>query len=106
MIAHFAADALKLFGGGRALAQQAGHGVNHAAGIIVGGISRVLQLGGLGDVVHLDLLLLGRDLADRAQWWTLTINLWYPIIIFGIVPVIYAAKKLHTAKQIANECPV
>ena len=46
MLPHLATDIFELFGRRRAFAQQAGHGVNHAAGIIIGGIARVLQISG------------------------------------------------------------
>ena len=29
------------------------------------------------------------------NWWTLMISLWYPIVIFGILPSIFIAKKLR-----------
>ena len=67
VVAHPAADGLQMVRGGRALAQQSAHGVNHAAGIVVSRITRVLQLGGFGHVIHFELFLLGRNFADGIQ---------------------------------------
>jgi hypothetical protein len=33
------------------------------------------------------------------NWWTLMISLWYPIIIFGIVPFACAIKRIYAAKS-------
>jgi len=44
MVARLAADVLEFLGGGRAFAQQTGHGINHPAGIIVGGVSGLLHI--------------------------------------------------------------
>ena len=35
------------------------------------------------------------------NWWTLMISLWYPIILFGILPAIFAIKKLR--KKFASQ---
>jgi len=32
------------------------------------------------------------------SWWTFSINLWYPIILFGILPAIFMVKKLRNGK--------
>lgn len=36
---------------------------------------------------------------QKSVWWTLMISLWYPIIMFGALPVIYFAKKFCTSKS-------
>ena len=33
-------------------------------------------------------------------WWTLMVSLWYPIIIFGILPLVFVVKKLRAAKSL------
>jgi hypothetical protein len=33
------------------------------------------------------------------SWWTLMISLWYPIILFGILPAIFLVKKLRGRKS-------
>jgi hypothetical protein len=33
-------------------------------------------------------------LEKEKDWWTLMISLWYPIIIFGIPPSVFIAKKI------------
>jgi hypothetical protein len=35
-------------------------------------------------------------------WWTFMINLWYPIIIFGVLSAVFMAKKLHGRKPTAH----
>lgn len=35
------------------------------------------------------------DSASNVTWWTLMISLWYPIILFGILPAIFVVKKLR-----------
>jgi len=37
------------------------------------------------------------------NWWTLMISLWYPIILFGILPAIFVIKKLHNRKSSASQ---
>jgi hypothetical protein len=36
---------------------------------------------------------------QKSIWWTLMISLWWPIILFGMLPAIYAVKKLRAAKK-------
>ena len=36
-------------------------------------------------------------------WWTLRISLWYPIIIFGILPAIFVVKKLRNRKSASTK---
>ena len=67
VIAHLAADVLELFGSGRAFAQQSGHGINHAAGVVISTIGRGLQIGGGLDVGHFRFLLDGCERVDRPQ---------------------------------------
>lgn len=38
--------------------------------------------------------------ATKVTWWTLMISLWYPIILFGILPAIFAVKKLRVRRKI------
>jgi hypothetical protein len=38
------------------------------------------------------------DVRRPDSWWTFRINLWYPIILFGILPAIFAVKKLRGGK--------
>lgn len=35
----------------------------------------------------------------KHNWWTLMISLWYPIILFGILPAIFLVKKLRGRKS-------
>ena len=37
------------------------------------------------------------------NWWTFFINLWYPIIIFGILPAIFVVKKLRNRKSTSTK---
>jgi hypothetical protein len=37
--------------------------------------------------------------ASNEKWWTFMISLWYPIIIFGILPAIFIVKKLRNRKS-------
>jgi len=37
------------------------------------------------------------------NWWTFFINLWYPIIIFGILPAIFVIKKLRNRKSASTK---
>jgi len=37
------------------------------------------------------------------NWWTFFINLWYPIIIFGILPSIFVIKKLRNRKPASTQ---
>jgi hypothetical protein len=39
------------------------------------------------------------------DWWTLMISLWYPIIIFGILPSVFVAKKFCATKGARRNCP-
>jgi hypothetical protein len=39
--------------------------------------------------------------AMKINWWTLMISLWYPIILFGILPAIFVVKKLR--KKFASQ---
>jgi hypothetical protein len=39
------------------------------------------------------------DSASRWTWWTLMISLWYPIILFGILPAIFVIKKLRSRES-------
>jgi hypothetical protein len=43
--------------------------------------------------------------AVKKDWdqWTLMISLWYPIILFGILPAIFAVKKLRGRKSVSTE---
>lgn len=34
------------------------------------------------------------------DWWTLMISLWYPIAIFGILPLAFAVKKARAARNL------
>jgi hypothetical protein len=36
-------------------------------------------------------------------WWTLRISLWYPIILFGILPAIFAVKKWRGRKSASTQ---
>jgi hypothetical protein len=38
-------------------------------------------------------------------WWTFLINLWYPIILFGILPTIFVVKKLRNWKSTSFQKP-
>jgi len=67
MFTHLAADVLEFFGCWSAFAQQTDHGINHAAGVVVGGVGCVLQTGGGIDVGHFRLLLDRRESVDRPQ---------------------------------------
>lgn len=64
---HLAADVLKFFGGGRPFAEQTGHGVNHAAGVVLGGISGILQIRRGLDMGHLVFLLNRRERVHRVH---------------------------------------
>jgi len=35
-------------------------------------------------------------------WWTLMVSLWYPIIIFGILPAVYLVQKLRGTKPVTQ----
>jgi len=37
------------------------------------------------------------------NWWTLMISLWYPIILFGILPAIFVVKKLCGRKSASTK---
>ena len=37
------------------------------------------------------------------NWWTLMISLWYPIILFGILPAIFVVKKLRGRKSASTK---
>jgi len=37
------------------------------------------------------------------SWWTFRINLWYPIILFGILPAIFVVKKLRNWKSASTK---
>jgi hypothetical protein len=39
------------------------------------------------------------DATSKVTWWTLMISIWYPIILFGILPAIFAVKKLRARKS-------
>jgi hypothetical protein len=41
---------------------------------------------------------ISHSLDKDKTWWTLMINLWYPIIIFAILPAILLVKKLRSKK--------
>jgi hypothetical protein len=43
------------------------------------------------------------DSASKWTWWTLMISLWYPIILFGISPAIFVAKKLRGEKSASTK---
>ncbi|HEY1718421.1 MAG TPA: hypothetical protein VGH42_09045 [Verrucomicrobiae bacterium] len=45
------------------------------------------------------------DAASKWTWWTLIISLWYPIIIFGILPAIFAVKKMRNRKSASTKKP-
>ena len=68
MVPRLAADVLKFLGGGRAFAQQTGHGINHSAGIVVGGITGGLQIRRGLDMRHLVFLLDRRKRAHCPQF--------------------------------------
>ena len=36
-------------------------------------------------------------------WWTLMVSLWYPIIIFGILPAVYVVQKLRGTKPVGAQ---
>jgi hypothetical protein len=42
------------------------------------------------------------DAASKWTWWTLIISLWYPIILFGILPAIFVVKKLRGRENVAT----
>jgi hypothetical protein len=37
-------------------------------------------------------------------WWTLIINLWYPIVIFGILSIVLVLKRLFPTKRTPLVC--
>jgi hypothetical protein len=37
------------------------------------------------------------------NWWTLIISLWYPVIAFGILPLVFLIKKSQTTKEAAQQ---
>jgi hypothetical protein len=37
---------------------------------------------------------------QEQNWWTLFFNLWYPIILFGLLPTIFVVKKLCNRKSV------
>jgi hypothetical protein len=41
--------------------------------------------------------------AMKITWWTLMISLWYPIIIFAILPTIFMIKKLRNRKSVLTQ---
>jgi hypothetical protein len=40
---------------------------------------------------------------QHSVWWTLIISLWYPIIIFGILPAIFVVTKLRCKKLASKQ---
>ena len=44
---------------------------------------------------------------DKKYWdqWTLIISLWYPIMLFGILPAIFVVKKLRNLKSASTQKP-
>ena len=42
------------------------------------------------------------DSASKVTWWTLMISLWYPLILFGILPAIFVVKKLRGRQSLKN----
>ena len=67
MLPHLAADVLEFFGLGRAFAQQAGHRINHAAGVVIRAVAGGVQIGSGLDVGHFILFLDWRERVDRPQ---------------------------------------
>ena len=41
--------------------------------------------------------------ASKAMWWTLIISLWYPIIIFSILPAIFVIERLCGRKPASTK---
>ena len=39
------------------------------------------------------------------NWWTVFVNLWYPIILFGILPAIFVVKKWRDGKANSTRQP-
>jgi hypothetical protein len=42
--------------------------------------------------------LLIKDATKEDSWWTLMLSLWYPIIIFGVLPTVFAVKKVRATR--------
>ena len=42
------------------------------------------------------------DARRSDNWWTLMVSLWYPIIIFGILPAAYMVQKLRGTKSVTQ----
>jgi hypothetical protein len=43
------------------------------------------------------------DIRRPDSWWTLMISLWYPIILFAILPAIFVVKKLRGRKPASTK---
>jgi hypothetical protein len=40
-----------------------------------------------------------KDTKRADSWWTFMISLWYPVIIFGILPIVFVVKRLCSVKS-------
>ena len=43
-----------------------------------------------------------KDPERTDNWWTFMVSLWYPVIIFGILPVVFVVQKLRTTKSVTQ----
>ncbi|MES1181134.1 MAG: hypothetical protein ABUL66_04660, partial [Verrucomicrobiota bacterium] len=44
-----------------------------------------------------------KDVNRPDSWWTLMVSLWYPIILFGILPAIFVVKKWRKRKLVSTK---
>jgi len=43
-----------------------------------------------------------KDTKKTDNWWTFMVSLWYPVIIFGVLPAVYVVQKLRGTKPAAQ----
>ena len=62
----------------------------------------VSEEGWIGWGIYFRLL---RDTVTKATWWTLMISFWYPITIFGILPIVFLCRKWRRARKVSSAIP-
>ncbi|HEY1717618.1 MAG TPA: hypothetical protein VGH42_04890 [Verrucomicrobiae bacterium] len=63
-------------------------------------VDRISEKGWDGFGIYFCLI---EDVRRPDSWWTFRINLWYLIILFGILPAIFAVKKLRNRKSASTK---